>query len=256
MRTAEGVTAMARVLLLGESWFTYSVHQKGFDAFYASAYFEGANHFLEVLRGEGHSVDYLPSHLIDSGLSSKVESLEVYDLIVISDVGANSFQLPASAFVGSIPSEDKSETVRQYVEAGGSILMVGGYLSFSGIDGKARWGRSPLAVALPVEILDRDDRVEIPAGAAARVTVQHPVVDGLSPVWPVLLGLNEVVPKKDSIVLAEIDGYPLLVLGAYGKGRSAAFTSDIAPHWAPPEFMNWEGYSKLWTQLVNWLARS
>jgi uncharacterized membrane protein len=25
---------MSRVVLVGESWFTYSVHQKGFDAFY------------------------------------------------------------------------------------------------------------------------------------------------------------------------------------------------------------------------------
>jgi uncharacterized membrane protein len=29
---------MSRVVLVGESWFTYSVHQKGFDAFYTSGY--------------------------------------------------------------------------------------------------------------------------------------------------------------------------------------------------------------------------
>jgi uncharacterized membrane protein len=247
---------MSKILLIGESWFTYSVHQKGFDAFYTSEYVEGANHFIKVLRGQGHSVDYLPSHLIDSQMPENVRDLAVYDVIVISDVGANSFQLPAAAFSKSISSPDKSETVRQYVEAGGSVLMIGGYLTFSGIDAKARWGRSPLAAALPVKILDIDDRVELPAGSAARITAEHSVVDGLNPVWPDLLGFNEVTAKEDSIVLAEIEGHPLLVLGTYGEGRSAAFTSDIAPHWAPPGFMEWEGYSKLWSQLVNWLARS
>ncbi len=247
---------MSRILLIGESWFTYSVHQKGFDAFYTSEYVEGASHFIEVLRGEGHSVDYLPSHLIDSQMPDNAEDLAVYDVIVISDVGANSFQLPAAAFTKSIASADKSEAVREYVHAGGSVLMIGGYLTFSGIDAKARWGRSPLAAALPVRILDIDDRIELPAGSAGRVTAEHSVVAGLSPVWPDLLGFNEVAPKEDSIVLAEIDGHPLLVLGTYGEGRSAAFTSDIAPHWAPPGFMNWEGYSKLWGQLVSWLARS
>ena len=47
--------------------------------------------------------------------------------------------------------------------------MVGGYLTFSGVDAKARWGRTSLAQALPVRILDIDDRVELPAGAQPSV---------------------------------------------------------------------------------------
>ncbi len=55
-------------------------------------------------------------------------------------------------------------------------------------------------------------------------------------------------------LLAECAGRPLLVVGEYGAGRSAAFTSDIAPHWAPPPFLAWEGYARLFDQLVRWLA--
>jgi uncharacterized membrane protein len=33
------------------------------------------------------------------------------------------------------------------------------------------------------------------------------------------------------------------------------FTSDCAPHWGPPEFMDWPGYAPLWVNLVTWLAR-
>ena len=41
---------MSRVVLVGESWFTYSVHQKGFDAFYTSEYVEGGDGFIAALH--------------------------------------------------------------------------------------------------------------------------------------------------------------------------------------------------------------
>ena len=37
-------------------------------------------------------------------------------------------------------------------------------------------------------------------------------------------------------------------------GRSAVFTSDCAPHWAPPEFLDWPGYRVLWPNLIRWVA--
>ncbi len=44
------------VLLVGESWFTYSIHQKGFDTFQTAEYTEGAGAFIACLDGLGHSV--------------------------------------------------------------------------------------------------------------------------------------------------------------------------------------------------------
>jgi uncharacterized membrane protein len=46
----------------------------------------------------------------------------------------------------------------------------------------------------------------------------------------------------------------LIACGSFGKGRSVAFTSDCAPHWAPEAFITWEGYNKLWQQIVSWSA--
>jgi uncharacterized membrane protein len=245
---------MARVLVVGESWFTYSVHQKGFDAFYTSEYVEGADVFLGALRDRGHDVTYVPSHEIARRLPGTADGFDAYDVVIISDVGANSFQLSPETFNRSIPSADKAELVRRRVEGGGGLLMVGGYLSFSGIDAKARWGRSPLGPALPVDVFDRDDRVELPGGAEPEVVTDHPVVASLPRTWPALLGLNSVDTKPAAETVVECAGHPLLVVGTYGTGRTAAFTSDIAPHWAPPPFLEWDGYATLWDQLVSWLA--
>jgi uncharacterized membrane protein len=247
---------MARVLVVGESWFVYSVHQKGFDAFYTSVYEEGGTVFLQALRDRGHEVTYVPSHQIHERVPATAEDFAAFDVVVISDVGANSFQLPPQTFASSVPAPARSELVRAHVEGGAGLLMVGGYLTFSGIDAKARWGRTPLAAALPVQVLDRDDRVELQAGVPPRVVAEHDVVAGLDPTWPALLGLNELVPKPGSTVVAECGEHPLLVLGTYGSGRSAAFASDIAPHWAPPPFLEWTGYPELWDRVVSWLAGS
>ena len=247
---------MARVLVVGESWFVHSIHQKGFDSFTSSTYEEGGGAFLAALRDRGHEVTYVPSHEIDARLPDDVAGYAPYDVVVISDVGANSFQLPDRTFMSSLPSPDRTELIRAHVEQGAAVLMVGGYLTFSGIDAKARWGRTPLQAALPVHVLDRDDRVELPSGVAPTVVGSHEVVDGMDSTWPALLGLNEVVAKDDAHVLATCAGHPLLVVGTYGAGRSAAFTSDIAPHWAPPEFLEWDGYTELFDRLVTWLAAS
>ena len=34
----------------------------------------------------------------------------------------------------------------------------------------------------------------------------------------------------------------------------SAITSDCAPHWGPPGFLEWVGYATLWNRLVQWLG--
>ena len=49
-------------------------------------------------------------------------------------------------------------------------------------------------------------------------------------------------------------GGKTIAFGEYGKGRSAVFTTDCAPHWAPPEFCEWEDYNNVWAGIVDWLT--
>lgn len=245
---------MARVLLLGESWFVYSVHQKGFDTFYTSEYTEDGDAFIAALVDAGHEVVRIPAHRITSDLPATVNEIAaIADVVVVSDVGSNTFLLSKETLVNSIPGPNLVETLRDFVIGGGGLLMVGGYMSFSGIDAKARWGRSALRDVLPVSVLDRDDRIEMPSGASARAEGSHTITEGLDGEWPALLGINEVTAREDGRVLATVEGHPLLVIGNSGKGRAAAFTSDLAPHWATPVFLEWDGYSQIFDRTVRWL---
>ncbi|HTG67197.1 MAG TPA: glutamine amidotransferase [Flavobacterium sp.] len=245
---------MKKVLFIGESWFTYSVHQKGFDVFHTAEYVEGGTNFMNQLKKQGIEVDYVPAHKIEAEVPDEVKDFKQYDVVIISDVGANSFLLGRKTFTQSKVVPNKLQAISDYVEEGGSLLMVGGYLSFTGIDAKARFGQSPLKDCLPVIMPDCDDRVEIPEGITPIKTKEHAITNNLPKEWPLLLGYNQFSAKENTETLAVVGDDPLLVIGGFGKGRTAAFASDLAPHWATPEFVDWNEYPKLWKQLILWLS--
>jgi uncharacterized membrane protein len=243
------------VLLVGESWFTYSIHQKGFDAFHTTEYHEGATHFVEGLKRHGHRVEFTPSHDVATKFPTDVDDLKKFDVIILSDVGSNTFLLTPDTFSRSVAEPNRLQMLREYVLGGGGLLMIGGYMSFAGIDGKARYSASPIAEVLPVAISVVDDRMEVPQGFVSRiVSGDHPALAGVPEDWPALLGYNQVIAKPDAEVLVAHGDDPIVAVGSAGNGRSAAFTSDLAPHWAPPAFISWDGYFILWEALLAWLA--
>jgi uncharacterized membrane protein len=245
-----------RVLFVGESWIKHTVHLKGFDQFHTTEYEEGAGVFLGALADSGFAVSYIRAHEISSRFPRSKDSIEEFDVVVLSDVGANSFLLCEETFLRSERTPNRLRVLAEYVERGGGLVMVGGYMSFTGIDGRARFGMSPLASILPVNMLDHDDRIEVPEGIVPSVEVSnHPVLGGTPSEWPHLLGYNRVIAKPDSTVVAQCGGDPLLVVGSAGAGRVVAFTSDLAPHWTPPEFISWPHYRQLWASIINWTGK-
>ena len=184
-----------------------------------------------------------------------------YKAIILSDIGANTLLLPPSVWLHGRPTPNRLRVIEAFTAAGGGLAMIGGYLSFQGIDGRARWHRTPVEHALPVVCLPQDDRLEIPEGFRPEILApDHPLFAGVKGSWPLLLGANEVVARlrPDVSVLAQLPedqgSHPLLVTGEYGRGRTLAWTSDIGPHWAPDAFVAWPGYRQFWLNVAAWLT--
>ncbi|MCX7889971.1 MAG: glutamine amidotransferase [Rhodobacteraceae bacterium] len=247
------------MLLVGESWVSAANHFKGFDTFSSVTFHLGAEPLMRALRRSDFRLTYMPAHEAANGFPFEMKGLASYDAIILSDIGANSLLLHPDVWLHGRTTPNRLKLIRDWTAAGGGLMMVGGYLSFQGIDGRARWRRTPVEEALPVTCLPHDDRIEAPEGIVAEILdPSHPVVAGLPEPWPPLLGANEVVARPGAHVIARMPegfgGHPLLVAGQHGKGRTLAWMSDIGPHWLPAGFVRWPGYRQLWTQALDWLT--
>lgn len=241
-----------KILFVGESWIVHMIHTKGYDSFTSTKYEEGATYLLSCLRDNGIDVTYMPAHEVQVRFPQSLAELQSYDAIVLSDVGANTFLLQNATFYQMQVVPNALELIKQFVAEGGGLLMVGGYLTFMGIEGKANYKNTVLADVLPVVMTDGDDRAEMPSGVAPVATASHPLTDGLGE-WPKLLGYNRLTAKPDAEQLLAHGDDAILTVGTFGAGKTAAFASDCSPHWGSLEFMNWAHYSAFWSNLIRYL---
>ena len=249
---------MKRILIAGESWINITTHIKGFDSFQTTVYKEGVSYIKKAFEKAGFEVCYIPNHLAATDFPDTKEKLSEYDIVVLSDIGSNNLLLSQSVFSDGIQKSNKLELIYDFVkEQGKGLLMIGGYMSFAGYDGKARYGQTVLQELLPVEVSDYDDRAEYPEGIRPEICLErknHPLLDGILE-WPAILGYNKTKWKTgEGTLLSTVHGDPFLVSSEPGNGRCVVFTTDCAPHWCTEEFLQWEGYEKLWENVGHWLT--
>ena len=243
-----------KILLVGESWHVHTTEAKGFDVFTYDYYEEATEYIRAAVESNDYEFVHIPSHLVERDFPASAEALAAFDAVIFSDVGANTMNLPMNVFMKLKPTPNKLKLVREYVANGGAFAMVGGYLSFSGIQARGAYKRTPIEDILPVMLLEGDDRVEESDGISPEAST-HPLLAGVETPWPQLLGYNRLIAKPNAEIVATVNGDPLIVLGEYGRGRTLAFATDCAPHWAPVEFCTWPGYARLWGNLLDWLSR-
>lgn len=225
-----------------------------------------------VLHRAGYTFEYRPS---DHQLNS-ADLAAANDLLILSDYPAT-----------RISTELQQQLVERH-QQGMSLLMIGGWESFQGCDG--HWRGTPLGAALPVIISPEDDRKNVDSPAFVHCEQQHPITANLP--WaerpPLIGGYNKVQAAADADVLLSIHRHtaewngtsysltpttqdPLLVVRETRHSRSAALTTDLAPHWVGP-LVDWgservtaqhpptEGievgslYVQFIEQLVGWLC--
>ncbi len=242
-----------RVLLVGETWITVATHYKGWDHFTSTTFHDGAATFKQALEQSEFKVNHLPGHLAPSLFPTDLRDLLRYNIVILSDIGANSLLLHDKTWLQGVATPNRLELIAEYIRKGGRLLMVGGYMSFQGIHGRAAYKGTPIESVLPVEILPFDDRKECPQGVIPEPGPDFHMVNGAPKRLPRLLGYNRTNLKTGAYLVYQIGHDPLLALLEEGKGKTAAWTSDIGPHWCSDEFLKWTGYQRLWGAILRWL---
>lgn len=233
----------------------------------AAAYLAG------LMSAWGWEFEYLPSNVAMISRFLDVPR----SLIILSDYPASQLDQPCQL-----------QALRM-IEQGCGLLMIGGWESYHGFGGD--WNGTPLADALPVEISSTDDRVNFDQSAWLLPATEHAITRGLP--WqnspPAIGGMNRVKAKSDATILLNAhpfevsaagdakfefkprEPFPALVVGEFGKGRTASFLSDVAPHWVGG-FVDWgmprvtgqakdsnaievgSHYATFWKQLLQWAS--
>lgn len=246
-----------KILFVGESAMVCTTEFKGYDSFSATRYGEAFSVMENTIRELGHEVTHIPCHLVAREFPRTLEGLRDYDLILFSDVGSNTFLLLPDMLATGQPVPNLLKLVCQYVEQGGGFGMIGGYMTFQGMEGRGKYKDSVLEKILPVELYYGDDRQETPEGTFLTcVPDSHPILQGLPAQMPYILGYNKLRARRESTVLIEHEGDAILSVWQYGQGRTMAYATDCAPHWAPREMTQWEYYPRLWDNIIRYLAGS
>ncbi|RRD40885.1 cytoplasmic protein [Leptotrichia sp. OH3620_COT-345] len=246
---------MSKILIAGESWTSHTIHIKGFDTFTTSVYEEGVRWLKEALEKDSHEVTFIPNHYASEKFPVTMEEISQYDVVILSDIGSNTLLLPVATFARSEKTPNRCELIKEYVQNGGGFCMIGGYMSFTGIDAKTRYGETAVKDILPVNLLKYDDRVEKPEGIVPKISKNHQIFEGIDEEFPFFLGYNKTIEDDTKgEVIASINEDPFIAVGTFGKGRSVAFTSDCAPHWGSKEFVEWKYYNKLWQNIIKWVS--
>ncbi len=230
---------------------------------------------------------------VDSGNSPAADfQSRAYSLYILSDYAVSTFK-----------PGDMEHIVKNVQENGSGLLMLGGWESYYGRLGE--YHNTPIADIMPVVMATEDDRRNYSSPVLLRpTTLDHPIVADLP--WataPGVGGYNRFEAKPNTEVLLEgfrtqttwtkvvdaqaaaidqadvkielLEKFPFLVVGAAGKGKVAAFASDVAPHWIGgmvdwgtprvfqelPERLGKDlfveigcDYAKFFMQLVRWTA--
>lgn len=102
------------VLIAGESWVTYSVHMKGFSSFTTGEYETGLESLVMALRTDDIEVAHIANHVASKDFPTQASELSRFNVIVLSDIGADTLQLHPEAFLHGKRAPDRLQLINGY----------------------------------------------------------------------------------------------------------------------------------------------
>lgn len=248
-----------KVLFAGEAIYMLTSIFKGFNSFEMGKYFEHGKYFINALVENDIEVNYIPTNKVAEEFPWSLDEMKKFNVIVVSDVGSDTFLISSRTMEGE-KTPNRLKLIGEFVSEGGGFIMWGGYMSFTGIHGYAFYKNTPIEEILPVNLMETDDRVEVPEGFIPKIIKKdHPIFNGIPEKWEGwFLSYNRLIPKENYTILATIKEYnddPFLVIWEYGKGRTIALCVDCAPHGASHKFLNWEYTEKFYSNMVKCCAK-
>lgn len=100
--------------------------------------------FKRVLEGTDIDFQRLLGHLTATDFPFTLDELQPYDVVILSDLGANTLLLPPQVWLHRKSAPNRLRLLAECVQGGGGFAMRGGYYSFAGIYGGAEYYRTPL----------------------------------------------------------------------------------------------------------------
>lgn len=246
---------MKKVLFAGESWSATMMEVKGFNSFYSSKYETGLGYIDKAIEGAGYEFVFMPNHIAAEKFPFTLDELKEYDAIVLSDIGADTLNLPIATWTSSKRMPNRCNLIKDYVLQGGGLLMFGGYMTFSGINGQGKWVHTAVQDILPVQLVPYDDRMEHCEGVFPKVEKpDHSILNGIDEEFPFILGYNYSKIKPEAEMVASVCGDPFIAAASFGDGKSAIVSTDCSPHWAPVEFCEWKYYNTLVKNILDYIT--
>jgi uncharacterized membrane protein len=169
-------------------------------------------------------------------------SLMAYDLVILGNVPAAPMDL-----VGQ-------EMLKDYVEAGGNLLVLGGDQAF----GQADFANKALVAQIPVDLGGHYNWRKLPRGTL-KVAAAHAVTQGVQFAGKDTVYYSHLcTPKEGAVVAVTAGDRPILVLGTTAKGgRIACVLATPFGEAAGGETAFWDApaWSQLMQNTVQWLVR-
>lgn len=247
---------MLNVFYCGDQVMLITTYVKGMNSWTDGIVHDESSHLRKALESDPEiNLTYLPTSEVQRNFP-KPDELNKYDVILFSDVGTDTVIMYEDRFNNCPMGPDRLGALKNWTKNGGGFCGVGGWLSFGGMFGMAKWHKTAVEEILPVTCYPYDDRVEISEGMVPSIIEKsHPLFNNVDfeNAPPLFSGYNEIKAKAEGTVLAEYNGDPIIVTGNYGKGRTLAFATDPAPHWGRG-MVEWGDYKQFWVNVVKWLG--